>query len=460
MAEEAAYVGDQDPLLVTRRRFLQMSLATMGAAGLAALGGGVLSKVIRFGGAAGLRSWETAPGVVDYDRVPEGAFTSNELRVAQWYDYWPSSFIVAFKNYIKNKYDKTIDVRIEIYTSNEELFTWVTVSGRRFDVMFPTNYTAQIMERAGLLYNMKEDWLPNLVNLDDGQPLGDFRTRQGTPYAFRPDNGPRIAVPYQWGTTGIGYSTEVFTEADMENLGWDVFRRSSWNGTPLTNRMLMLDDMREVLGVGMKASGWSAQLAAGLPPTGIPANPSPPYGGEYQWTQNVTDPSKFAAVESVLANEMKPNLLAFNTQNQGPYLVQKTTYADHAWSGDIMYAIQPYSNSPAPVSYTVPKQGGARWIDNAVIHSKSTNIWLAHEFINFFLDCDQGAAITDWNLYATPNDCSYDQLTVYPNGYDPRQDTRIYPTTGILSRCDYQEDVGVQATQDLYIPAWNRIKFG
>ncbi|HEY4705773.1 MAG TPA: spermidine/putrescine ABC transporter substrate-binding protein [Thermoplasmata archaeon] len=446
------------PFDASRRRFLRLGLGALGIAGVAALGGGLLNGIIRYGTRGGLRSYEISPGVVDYEKVPEGVFTSNELRLAQWYDYWPGSFIVAFKNHIKQVYNRDIDVRTQIYTSNEELFTWVTASGRRFDVMFPTNYMAQIMDRAGLLYNMNEAWLPNLVNLDDGQPLGDFRTPLGTPYAFRPD-GSRMAVPYQWGTTGIGYNTTVFSEADMEGLGWDVFRRPSWNGYTLQNRMLMLDDMREVLGAGMKMAGWDEQLNLGYVPTSIPRNPNPPYNGMYQWTENETSPERIGEVEQMLLGEVRPNLLQFNTQNQGPYLVQETTYANHAWSGDIMYAVQPYSNSNYPVNYLVPKQGGARWIDNAVIHRESRNLWLAHEFIDFFLTCDQGAAITDWNLYATPNDCAYETLTVYPNGYDPRQDTRIYPTAGDLARCDYQEDVGVQVTQDLLIPAWNRIKF-
>jgi len=441
---------------VSRRRFLYLGLAAAGAVGATVAAGGLLGW---FRGATNDRPWEVAPGVVDYTKVNEGEFRSNELRVAQWYDYWPGSFIVAFKNYILEKYGRTIDVRIDIYASNEELFTWITQSGRRYDVMFPTNYTAQIMDRAGLLYNMNGDWLPNLVNLDDGVPLGDFRTRQGTPYAFR-SNGNRIAVPYQWGTTGVGFNTDVFTEADMDSLGWDVFRQASWNAQNLQDKLMMLDDMREVLGAGMKLAGWDEQVGGGLTPTAIPGNPATPYNGEYQWTENVTEDAKISTVEDVLKSQIKPRLLAFNTVNQGPYLVQNVTYANQAWSGDVIYAIQPYSNTVPHVSYVVPKEGSARWIDNAVIHSKATNLWLAHEFINFFLRVDQGAAITDWNLYATPNDLAYEQLTAYANGYDPRLDTRIYPTADTLRRCDYQVDVGVDATQDVYIPAWNRIKFG
>ena len=471
--EEATDEGEEeyeDERAMSRRRFLKWGLLAAGVTGAAALGGGILTGAIKIGGGSGLNSWETSKGVVDYSRVPQTIDTST-LRVAQWYDYWPGRFITNFEGYIRQKYNRTVDVVVDIYTSNEEVFTWITQSGRKYDVMFPTNYMAQIMDRAGLLVNVNEDWLPNLSNLADGvktaangQTLGDFLTPQGTPYAFR-TNGARYCVPYQWGTTGIAYNTNVFTEADIRSLGWDVFRQSSWGGTALTDRMGMLDDMREVLGVGMKAAGWDAQVTAGLTPTGIPSNPAAPYGGAYQWTENEVEESKVnAARDAILA--YKPNLLGFNTQNQGPNVRDGITYAQHGWSGDIIYAIQPYSQTAYPVNYVIPRQGTARWVDSAVVYRESKNLWLVHEFINYFLDVVQGTVITDWNLYATPNIESYDALAVYPAGctpgschYDPREDTRIYPTSSDLGLCDYQRDVGVDATQRRYIPAWNDIKF-
>jgi spermidine/putrescine transport system substrate-binding protein len=462
---------EEDERTLSRRRFLKLGLAAAGVAGVAAIGGGIATGLIKLGGGSGLHPWETSRGVVDYSRVPE-SISSNTLKIAQWYDYWPGRFLTNFKDYIQEKYGRTVELRVDIYTNNEELFTWITQSGRKYDLMFPTNYMAQIMDRAGLLVNVNEDWLPNLQNLADGtktaangRTLGDFLTPAGTPYAFRA-NGARYCAPYQWGTTGIGYNTNVFTEADIRGLGWEVFRETTWSGTTLRGRMGMLDDMRETLGVGMKTAGWDEQIAAALTPTGIPSNPVAPYNGEYQWTENETEAAKVAKTRDVILG-FKPNLLGFNTQNQGPNLRDEITYAYHGWSGDIIYAIQPYSQTAYPVSYILPKQGSARWVDNAVIHRESANLWLVHEFINYFLDAYQGKVITDWNLYATPNLESYDALAVYPAGctpgtchYDPKEDPRIYPSSTDLALCDYQRDVGVDATQRQYIPAWNDIKFG
>lgn len=459
----------EDERAMSRRRFLKLGLLAAGAAGVAALGGGILTGWIRLGGSS-LQPWETSRGVVDYTKVPQ-SIQSNTLRVAQWYDYWPARFLTNFKAYISGKYGRTVDVVVDIFTSNEELFTWISQSGRKYDVMFPSSYVAQIMDHAGFLVNMNEDWLPNLSNLADGvktasngATIGDFLTRQGTPYAFR-DNATRICAPYQWGTTGIGYNTDVFTEADVRDNGWDLFRRASWNGTTLRDRMGMLDDMREVLGTGMKTAGWDEQVGLGYTPTGLPKNPAAPYNGAYQWTQNETDPTRVTKAKNAVL-QMTPNTLPFNTQNQGPFLRDGTAYLYQGWSGDIVYALQPYSQTVYPASFAIPRMGSGRFVDNAVLHRESTNLWLAHEFVNYFLDAYQGKIITDWNLYATPNLGSYDQLAVYPEGctpgtchYDPKEDTRIYPTAADLALADFEVDVGVDTTQNLYIPAWNDIKF-
>src|SRR3989304_4129885 len=144
-----------------------------------------------------------------------------------------------------------------IATSNEELFTWVSQTGRKFDVMFPTNYTVETMEKAGLVVNLNKDWIPNYVNIFGRTPTSfpdrfepyrsdhryvpdypdyggfnneaevDFRSPDLNGYQYRMNRDtypePRgsdqitwdeqnslIAVPYQWGTTGIGYRSAIF----------------------------------------------------------------------------------------------------------------------------------------------------------------------------------------------------------------------------------------------------------
>jgi len=132
----------------------------------------------------GQKPWERTAGVVDYDLVAdhegpmdqygvpsfyrEGGSERRTLNVAQWYDYWPGKTITDFTLYMRDRFQLDgVQVRwtANIYTSNEELFTWVTQTGRKFDVMVPTNYTVETMEKAGLLANMNREWLPNYQSI-------------------------------------------------------------------------------------------------------------------------------------------------------------------------------------------------------------------------------------------------------------------------------------------------------
>ena len=522
----------------------------------------------------GQKPWELAPGVVDYDYVLRNGYGpiqlgfANDIRnsppsarilnVAQWYDYWPGKVLLDFSRYMETKWGVSgvsVNWTSNIYTSNEELFTWISQTGRKFDVMFPTNYTVETMEKAGLVVNMNKDWIPNYVNIFGTTPTTwpnrfepyradhryvpdypnyggynneaevDYRspTLNGYAYRMNPSTYPEprgsdqitwdeqnslLAVPYQWGTTGIGYRSDVFARDDIEQLGWEVFELGSYKGTPLTKRKMMLDDMREVFTAGLKAVGWKKQVALadqGLTtaeptnrthdtgptsPTGAtPATyAEAPFDGQYQWSNNEDADSRLRETSEWLQG--LPGMWGFNTPQQGPWLVSKVMYADQAWSGDIMYAVRPNSNLHLPIDYFVPTQGGARWIDNAVIHRECERLWLSHELINFILDAKPGATISSWNLYASPNAWSFEQLYHDPqftfNGrnldsspysWNQASEHRIYADISrgylgddsqgsyralghpsILNRCEYQKDVGVRDTLN-YFKYWRSVKF-
>jgi len=551
---------------ISRRKFLEYgTYAALSAAGVAS-GLVYLPGLARFA-AYGRKPWEIETGVVAYDRVPDYSgrvagkpntldpsdFPAGKktLVVAQWYDYWPGQVVNDFARWMNERWGIdgiSVEWTSNIYTANEELFTWVTQTGRKFDVMFPTNYMVETLDKAGQLVNLNMDWIPNYVNIfgpyvsipgipstwnyDFGgynNPAQvDFRDPTLNGYAFRSNSqtypNPRgrdsgitwdpvtnpglLAVPYQWGTTGIGYRTDVFDPVDIEDMGWEVFELSSYRNPTtgvtynLNGKKMLLDDMREVFTGALKAVGWKRQESAGLSPTSITHNPDAPFVGEYQWSTNDPFiPPPFipphpediedylgAARDWVLSwiNES----WGFNTPQQGPWLASKQMYVDQAWSGDIIYAIRPYTYSAPPVDYFVPKQGGARWIDNAVIHRESENLWLCHQFINYILEetagWGVGSAITSWNSYATPNGPSFYVLHTDPRfnaitGWNQTTDRRIYadiavvpvtntqdlsdpvnwqpmPGQSILDRTEYQKDVGVKNTLK-YFEYWRTVKF-
>ncbi len=420
---------------------------------------------------------------VDYSQVPAGLSgpNPNTLYVAQWFDYWPGSFTQDFEAYIKQKFGYDVHVQVQIYESNEELFEWITLGRQKFDLFFPSNYVVDLMKHGNLVYNLNTDWLPNFVT-NVAVPGSYFvGVPQGAPFDMNAW-GEFVSVPYFWGTTGVGFRTDRIPRADVEENGFDFLWMNSWkpsNGWPtvtLKNNMRMLDDERDVLGWGFKKAGWEEQSSKGWTPTGIPYNPISPYNGVYQWTTNETDLNRVNECGDWLF-AARPNLFDYNSTEDAASLASDAAYVNQAWSGDIMYAKRPDQNVGLAVDYLIPKQGSTWWIDCAAIHSKSRNLWLAHQFFNFIHSIDsawpENQTLTRWNLYSTPNQACYDYFwdlehdaagnpivpskifpgsnwvmteepILYPNKYDPEG----------FARCDISGDVGLQALLNEYNPLW------
>lgn len=179
---------------MTRRRFLKYGAIGGAVAPASALGAGYLTGFLKVGGQQ-RPAWEKPDGTVDYSLVPQ-EIENKTLKVAQWYDYWSGSALTEFQDLIKEKYNVSVETTQEIYTSDQELFTWITEAGKKFDVIFPADFNVEQMVRAGLLYNMNKDWLTNYDYLFDW-----LKDPAKNPYAY-PNGRDLYAVPYQWGTTG------------------------------------------------------------------------------------------------------------------------------------------------------------------------------------------------------------------------------------------------------------------
>lgn len=458
---------------VSRRTFLKWS-AALGLTGT--LGGmGVLSGLGYVKGPQEPRpAWETEPGRVDYSLVPSLAALDKSqtyvLKIAQWYDYWPGSFLSDFRDFMNSEHGLRVETRWDVYTSNEELFNWITLGKRRYDVIFPSNYLVDLMKKAGMIYSLNEGWLPNFqANIDPtliGQPLGN-------PYDRLGPQGPFVSVPYFWGTTGIGFRTTAFSpdpakaREEVEEVGWDFLWMDSYQPTDasmpridLHKKMRMLDDERDVLGTGFKKAGWEWQRGLGLGPSypnGYVVGTTDPDGDPgYQWTMNETDPARIGAAGELLF-AAKPHLFDFSSTDQATSLIANVAILNQAWSGDMMYAIRPDQYLTQPMDYAVPRQGSTWWIDCGAIHAKSRNLAIAHAFLDFIHDIEQNLRLTYWNLYSTPNKAAFDALRPYNNGYDMRTDPRLYPNINAPETfriCDLTQDVGLDTLINLYNPLW------
>ena len=101
----------------------------------------------------------------------------------------------------------------------------------------------QILLEMDLLEKLDKTNLPNWKHLNPTilERLNSF------------DNIANYAMPYFWGVTGILYNPEFIDLAKEDRASWKLF-----NNPEYKNKLMLLDDAREVVGAALILSGYSA----------------------------------------------------------------------------------------------------------------------------------------------------------------------------------------------------------
>jgi len=142
-------------------------------------------------------------------------------------------------------------------------------------------------------------------------------------------------------------------------------------------KISLLNDPRETLGAALKYLGYSLS----------------------------TDDADELAEARDLVKSATSRLAAFNTDSADELLTTGETVIGHGYSGD-MFTQFLETDDPSRYVYFVPEEGGTRWIDNMAIPFDAPSPCSAHTFINWLLSAEQGAALSNWNYYNTPNDAA------------------------------------------------------
>jgi spermidine/putrescine-binding protein len=296
-----------------------------------------------------------------------------------------------------------VQVIEDTFASNEELLAKLQAGATGYDLIVPSDYMVEIMIGEGLLAELNKDNLPNITNLD---PLF-------TDPPFDP--GMTYCVPYQWGTTGIGYNADEFDEPpDSWAYLFDPEIASAYAG-----KFTMLNDSRESIGAALKYLGYSL---------------------------NSTDEAQLNEAKAVLLQQ-KPWVYSYDSDQFEDLLSSDETLLAHGWSGDFFMA----AAEDERIWYAIPKEGGVKWVDNLCIPKSAPSSYTAEVFINYLLRPEVSAAVTNFTWYASPNAAAKEFI-------DPEilDEPAIYPPEDVLNRLEWIADVG-DATP-LYERIWTEVK--
>ncbi len=285
--------------------------------------------------------------------------TDGDLALYNWAEYIDPEQLDAFAA------EFGIGATMDVYDSNEAMQPIIAAGNSGFDVIVPSDYMVGIMIDGGFVQALNFDLLPNSTNISP-----DFANP-----SYDPDQA--FSVPYQWGYTGLAVDTSV-VGTDFPR-SWDLVFGDA--AADYAGQITLLNDPRETLGAALKSLGYSL---------------------------NSTDEGELAEAQALVAGASE-NLLAFDTDSADELLTSGESAIAHAYSGDAFTQFLE-TDDPSQYAFFVPEEGGTRWVDNMAIPFDAPHPCTAHTFINWLLDGEQGAALSNWNYYGTPNSAALDGL--------------------------------------------------
>jgi spermidine/putrescine transport system substrate-binding protein len=294
-----------------------------------------------------------------------------------------------------------IDVSMDLFADNDELFAKLKEGNPGYDLIVPTNDYVERMITAKMLSPLDHGKIPNFKK-------NVAKAFQDTQF----DPGRKYSMPYMWGTQGIGYRK---SKVDGVPDSWKWLMDSD----KYSGRVALLSEANTVFGAGMKYLGH-------------------PY--------NSKDPAHLKQVEDMLTKQ-KPHIKVFAEDNGQDLLLSGEVDITMEWNGDILQVMEEDDD----ISYVVPKEGSLLWQDCLCIPNGAPHPGNAHKFIDFILDAEAGAAIADFIQYATANAAARKLL---PPEYN--DNPAIFPTEATLSKCEAAIYLGEDA-QRQRDEAWTRI---
>lgn len=272
------------------------------------------------------------------------ALAAGELKVYHWFEYIPQELVDKFTA------ESGIKVTIDTYDSNEAMLASLKAGKLgQYDVAVPGDYMVEIMRGEGLLDEYKREEMPNFGNIAPEWLDVPF------------DPGRKHSIPYQWGSTSFSVNRDVY-KGDISTLGV-IFDPPA----ELRGKINVLDSQGEVLALG--------SLYLGIP-------------------QCSKDREQLRALNDMLI-AAKAHWASFGSDIAKDVLVSGDAAAGMIYNGFSAKARAEGAN----VEYAFPKEGYVVWMDNMVLLKNAPNRDNALKFMNFLLQPENAAAVTNYAAY-------------------------------------------------------------
>lgn len=333
----------------------------------------------------------------------------DKLVIYNWEDYIDTSkdeesgkrLLDEFADYYKAMTGRTLSITYTTFDTNETMMTKVLKGDANVDLICPSEYAIEKLLTAGCLLNhktLKEELQPQLdkygISLDNMSSLTPYNAITNTNWgsiepsvmdtiksmfgAIKTKDGKvhdmtEYMVPYMYGTLGILYNTEVVSLEELEQYGWGVLWNEQKNER-LENKILMKDSVRDTYAAAIFYMYEYGKL--------------PEKYKDYTVQQliNCTDDEMVNAAEKVLTDQ-REHISGYEVDFGKDDMINEIVYADFAWSGDALWAIEEgdydEETDTYQLGYYVPKKASNIWYDGWCIPTSVNNKLAAMMFIDY-----------------------------------------------------------------------------
>ena len=324
-----------------------------------------------------------------------GASSGKELNIYIWTEYVPDSVIEKFEK------DTGIKVNVSTFSSNEDMLSKVKAESEgAFDIVQPSDYMVAQMISQGMLQKLDATKLTNIGNI-------------GSAY-LKPSYDPtgEYSVPYLGGVGAIGVNTAKIT--DKITSYDDLFNPK------YKNSEVVLDDFRAVIGMTSTSMGFS---------------------------MNETNTDNLAKVREKLLT-LKDNIKLYDSDSPKSALISGDCTLAFCWSAEIALAMD--ENPDIQIVY--PEKGAYLFLDNWAIPKGAKHYDEAMQFINYMLQADTAAAVSEEFPYLNPNQAAMDIL-----GSDYSDNPAKNPPADVIANGQFVENLDTD-TLKIYDDMWTQLK--
>ncbi|AMW82421.1 putative periplasmic spermidine/putrescine-binding protein [Pseudomonas yamanorum] len=261
-------------------------------------------------------------------------------------------------------------MHVDTFDSAEVMQSKAMAGRTGYDVVVATSNVLPSLIQAGVLAPLDRSQLSNYSHLDP-EMMALLAIN---------DPGNLYAVPYLWGTTGIGYDVDKVKAALGDNApvdSWDLIFKEENISKLKSCGVAMLDSPSEIISIALHYLG-------------LPSN-----------SQNPEDYLKAQA----LLLKIRPYVLYFDSSRTDADFADGNICVVVGWASGALtaQAINEKNNTGRKIAYSLPREGGLVWSENFVLLKDAPHAKEGLAFINYMLEPQVIAKSSNHTLYPNAN---------------------------------------------------------